>query len=99
MIIRRKVLVSGRVQGVGFRASTERRARQEAALGGYVRNLEDGRVEAVFQGDEAAVLALVAWCATGPSQARVERVQVIEESPETGTSSEFGIQIESEFYG
>src|SRR5512134_2615913 len=68
--IRRRVLVSGRVQGVAFRASTRSQARA-GAVAGWVRNLADGRVEAVFEGDAAAVAALVAWCREGPRFARV----------------------------
>ena len=79
--IRRRVVVSGRVQGVAFRAATRAQARA-GAVSGWVRNLADGRVEAVFEGDPAAVGALVAWCYEGPSWARVERVEVQDEIPE-----------------
>jgi acylphosphatase len=72
--------VSGRVQGVFFRDAC---AREAAALGvrGWVRNLADGRVEAVFEGDEPAVAALVEWCRTGPPRARVSGVEVRDEAP------------------
>ena len=79
--VRRRVLVSGRVQGVAFRASARSQA-QSSAVSGFVRNLADGRVEAVFEGDAAAVAALVAWCRHGPRGARVEHVEVREEVPE-----------------
>jgi acylphosphatase len=79
--IRRRVWVSGRVQGVAFRAYTRREARA-AGVDGWVRNLADGRVEAVFEGPPGAVEALVAWCRSGPRHARVERVDVREEAPE-----------------
>jgi len=79
--IRRRVIVRGRVQGVGFRASTEREARAQG-LGGWVRNLADGRVEAVFEGAPSAVTALVAWCEHGPRFARVEALEVHDEPPE-----------------
>ena len=62
--VRRRVVISGRVQGVAFRAATRAQARA-GALAGWVRNLADGRVEAVFEGDPAAVGALVAWCHRG----------------------------------
>jgi acylphosphatase len=80
-----RVLVSGDVQGVGFRWST----REEAAgrgLNGWVRNLLDGRVEAAFEGPANDVDAMVAWCRTGPKWATVSRVETVEETPsgETG---------------
>ena len=70
--------VSGKVQGVWYRASTQREA---AALGvsGWVRNLEDGRVELVAEGPSDAVGRLEAWLRTGPPHAHVERVDVREE--------------------
>ena len=79
--VRRRVLISGRVQGVAFRAATRTRARA-GALAGWVRNLADGRVEAVFEGEPDAVAALVAWCEQGPSGARVDRIEVRDEAPE-----------------
>jgi len=74
------VVVSGRVQGVFFRATCARLAR-EAGLNGYVRNVPDGRVEAAFEGPDAAVDRLVDWCRRGPERAAVEAVDVIEERP------------------
>lgn len=86
------MLVTGRVQGVGFRAATLARARSEdPSLAGFVRNLKDGRVEAVFQGEEGPVLVLVSWCTLGPAHAGVERLEVIEEAPEDGLSA-FGVK-------
>jgi acylphosphatase len=79
--IRRRVVVSGRVQGVAFRASARRQARA-AGVEGFVRNLADGRVEAVLEGEPDAVARLLAWCREGPSGARVERVEASEETPE-----------------
>lgn len=70
-----RVLVSGRVQGVFFRATCAAEARRRG-LGGWVRNLPDGRVEAVFEGPEEAVDAMVAWCRRGPELARVDEVEV-----------------------
>ena len=78
---RARVLVSGRVQGVFFRQRTIRIARS-ADCAGWVRNLDDGRLEAVFEGPEEAVDKLVAWCREGPDRAVVEDVEVIEEDPE-----------------
>jgi acylphosphatase len=74
------VFVSGQVQGVFFRAECGKRAR-ELGLGGFVRNVPDGRVEAVFEGDPAAVDAMVEWCHTGPRWAQVENVDATEEKP------------------
>ncbi|MFB6161964.1 MAG: acylphosphatase [Halococcoides sp.] len=78
---RAHVYVSGRVQGVFFRASTRDRA-DEHGVDGWVRNLSDGRVEAVFEGDPDAVEAMVAFCHEGPDRARVESVERHDESPE-----------------
>ena len=78
--IRRRVVVSGRVQGVFFRDTCEREA-AAAGVAGLVRNLRDGRVEAVFEGEPAAVERMVRWAHTGPPRAVVERVEVHEEEP------------------
>lgn len=79
--IRRRVRVSGRVQGVAFRASTQHEARARG-LAGWVRNCADGRVEAVFEGPPEGVEALLAWCRRGPRFAQVSGVEVQEEPPE-----------------
>lgn len=71
----RRFLVSGRVQGVFYRASTLTRAR-ELHVTGFVRNLNDGRVEIVACGDETALALLQKWLWQGPSQAQVEQVLV-----------------------
>lgn len=73
--------MSGRVQGVFFRQRTIRLARS-ADCAGWVRNLDDGRVEAVFEGSAEAVERMVAWCREGPEHAIVDGVEVIEEEPE-----------------
>jgi acylphosphatase len=78
---RRRVVVHGNVQGVFFRDSTEKEARSRG-VAGWVRNRDDGAVEAVFEGDPDAVEALVEFCRSGPSRADVERVDVEEEQPE-----------------
>jgi acylphosphatase len=77
------VVVSGRVQGVFFRATCEEFAVSHN-LAGYARNLPDGRVEAEFEGPEAAVDAAVAWCRVGPPLALVDSVEV-EVVPSAGT--------------
>jgi acylphosphatase len=75
-----RVLVRGRVQGVFFRA--ESRARAESLdLAGSVRNLPDGAVEAVFEGDPERVESMVDWCRRGPEGASVEGVEVSSEEP------------------
>jgi acylphosphatase len=84
-VIRRRVIVHGRVQGVFFRDTTRRQASARGAAG-WVRNRSEGTVEAVFEGDPQAVEALVDFCRAGPRGALVERVEVIEEEPE-GLSS------------
>jgi acylphosphatase len=78
-----RILVSGRVQGVAFRACTRRTA-QSLNLSGWVRNLPDGRVEAVFQGRDEDVAAMVDWCRRGPALALVERLEAREEPLDRG---------------
>jgi acylphosphatase len=80
-VIRRRVIVHGRVQGVFFRDTTRRMARSRG-LGGWVRNTPDGTVEAVFEGEGDAVESMVQWSRDGPRGAVVERVEVIDEEPE-----------------
>ncbi len=76
------MLVHGRVQGVFFRDSTAERARL-AGVDGWVRNLRDGRVEAVFEGEPDAVTSVIGFCSKGPQWARVDGIEVIEEPPES----------------
>jgi acylphosphatase len=78
--IRRRVLIKGRVQGVGFRWSCLRMAEAEG-LAGWCKNLPDGRVEACFEGAPAAVERAVEWCRDGPSSAIVTSVDVTPETP------------------
>jgi acylphosphatase len=80
-VIRRRVVVHGRVQGVFFRDST-RRAAETRGVSGWVRNNPDGTVEAAFEGEEEAVESIVRLCREGPGRAEVERVEVFEEEPE-----------------
>ena len=77
---RAHVFVSGRVQGVAFRDSTRRQAEQ-LGLSGWVRNTEDGRVEAVFEGKSDVMNQMIEWCKSGPSSADVEAVSVDREEP------------------
>jgi acylphosphatase len=78
---RRHVVISGFVQGVGFRFAVERAATSRG-VSGWVRNRPDGAVEAVFEGEPDDVEAIVAFCRQGPRGADVERVDVRSESPE-----------------
>jgi acylphosphatase len=78
---RAHVFVSGTVQGVYFRATTRDTAR-EHDVDGWVRNLDDGRVEAVFEGPEDAVEALVEFCHEGPTAADVTDVAVTDQDPQ-----------------
>jgi acylphosphatase len=79
--IRARVVVKGLVQGVFFRDSVRRRADREG-VAGWVRNCQDGSVEAVFEGSSEAVERLVAFCREGPRGARVEGVERFDEAPE-----------------
>ena len=81
-MIRRRVVVHGLVQGVFFRDTVRRRA-TDLGVAGWVRNNWDGTVEAVFEGAPDAVDALVALCHKGPRGARVDRVDVSDEDPES----------------
>jgi acylphosphatase len=78
---RRRVLVHGYVQGVGFRFAVERAARSRG-VSGWVRNRPDSAVEAVFEGEREDVEALVDFCRRGPRGADVDRVDVAPESAE-----------------
>ncbi len=75
------VLISGRVQGVFYRVSTQEAA-QLKSVHGWVRNLPDGRVEAWFEGTIEAVEAMIQWCHQGPSGARVTKVVVEYQEPQ-----------------
>ncbi|WP_226987046.1 acylphosphatase [Candidatus Nitrososphaera evergladensis] len=72
---RAHVFVTGKVQGVYFRQNTQLTAKEHGVTG-WVRNLPDGRVEAVIEGDDAAVRKVVDWCRHGPSSARVDNIEV-----------------------
>ena len=87
MMGRARVVVSGRVQGVGFRQGAVVEA-QRLGLTGWVRNLPDGRVEALAEGSREAVESLLAWCKKGPRMARVDEARVSWE-PHRGEFQEF----------
>ena len=81
-VVARRLAIRGRVQGVGFRYAMVEAA-EAAGIAGWVRNRRDGSVEAVVQGDGAAVLAVVAWCERGPPGADVTHVEVVDMDPES----------------
>ena len=88
--LRAHVIVHGRVQGVWFRASTKDEA-DRLGVTGWVRNLPDGSVEAVFEGDKKKVEEIVGWCHRGPSGANVSKVEIVWE-PYRSEDSYFDIR-------
>ena len=81
MTIRRRLLVSGQVQGVFYRDSCRQEA-EEKGISGSARNLSDGRVEVILEGDEDAVGRMIEWCRRGSDMARVDSVEVEEQQPQ-----------------
>jgi acylphosphatase len=73
--VRAHVFVSGKVQGVYYRQNAKETAERNG-LTGWVRNLQDGRVEAVFEGGKSSVDRMIEWCHKGPAGARVEQVEI-----------------------
>ena len=90
-LVRARAIVSGRVQGVWFREST-RRCAEEAGLSGWVRNLPDGRVEALFEGSREAVDRALAFVRRGPQHAEVKHVD-LEGPSEIESHSESGFRV------
>jgi acylphosphatase len=88
--VRVHIWVTGRVQGVYFRYAVEEEAR-DRGITGWVRNLPDGRVEGVFEGDETGVQEILTYCHKGPQYARIDHVEVREE-PSRGEFSGFEIR-------
>jgi acylphosphatase len=80
-VVRRRVILTGHVQGVFFRASVKEAAQNEG-VAGWASNLADGSVEVVLEGPEAAVESVLGYCRTGPVNARVDSAEVTEEEPE-----------------
>jgi acylphosphatase len=77
MPIRKNILVKGFVQGVSYRKHTQRIA-NTLGVKGWVRNLDNGNVEACLEGEESAVDALISWCAFGPKKGKVEEVRILD---------------------
>lgn len=90
MKVRAHVFISGRVQGVFFRSETRYEAKKRGVKG-WVRNMPDGKVEAVFEGEEKSVKELIEFCRRGPSGARVKNIHVIWENY-TGEFKDFEIR-------
>jgi acylphosphatase len=87
---RARILVSGRVQGVFFRSNASKQARLRG-LKGYVKNVQEGKVEVVFEGDRDRIEDMIDWCRHGPDYAFVEGVEVSWEKPK-GEFKEFDIR-------
>ena len=87
-VIRRRVVVTGRVQGVFFRDSCMREANR-LGVRGWALNRDDGRVEAVFEGEPDAVEEIIEWARSGPAHAYVTNIEVVDEQP----AAERGFQI------
>lgn len=79
-VIRRRVVAHGRVQGVFFRDTCRRQASAHR-VSGWVINREDGAVEAVFEGEPSSVRAMIVWARSGPAQAYVTKLEIIDEEP------------------
>ncbi|MBL3557018.1 MULTISPECIES: acylphosphatase [Marinobacter] len=85
--LRQTMLISGKVQGVYYRASAVKKA-TELGVTGFAQNLPDGRVEIIAEGPQAALIAFRQWCNDGPPAAEVDRINT-EESPATGEFTNF----------
>jgi acylphosphatase len=86
-VARARAVISGRVQGVFFRAEASQRARS-LGVSGWVQNHPDGAVEAAFEGSREAVESMLRWCEQGPAGARVDAVDVTWEQPVGGEGFE-----------
>ncbi|MBI1860750.1 MAG: acylphosphatase [Deltaproteobacteria bacterium] len=80
MLVKVHILIHGQVQGVGFRHFTARKASHIRVVG-WVRNLPDGRVEVLAEGDEKAIAEFEKWCSEGPSGAGVDKTELVEKTP------------------
>ena len=84
------VIISGRVQGVWFRANTRQKAEQ-LGITGWVRNTKEGNVEAIFEGEENQVNEMIQWCYRGPPLAKIKKVEIINQNT-TNNYNEFSIK-------
>ena len=84
------VKISGRVQGVWFRANTKQKAEQLGVVG-WVKNTPDGCVEAIFEGEEKLVKEMLEWCNHGPPLAKIDNVEIKNQNP-TDAFDEFSIK-------
>jgi len=75
MKIKVYIIILGRVQGVWFRVNTKKKA-DELNLFGWVKNTDDGKVEAVFEGDEKKISNILEWCSKGPTKAKVSKIEI-----------------------
>lgn len=91
MKLRAKVIISGRVQGVFFRANTKQKAEQ-LGLTGWVRNRFDGKVEALLEGEEKVVQEMINWFHKGPSSAKVDNVEVKKQNIHLYEFKEFSVK-------
>ena len=91
MLVRRRLRITGRVQGVAFRTSAVTAA-QALGLAGWVANRADGSVEAVAEGDEVGVAAFIRWCHQGPPAACVGHVEVTDEPVHSALPEPFTIR-------
>ena len=85
-----RITISGRVQGVGYRAAACKTA-VSLGLAGWVRNLADGRVETLAEGSQANISAYIDWCGRGPRWARVDGLDIVDETP-AGGFAEFAVR-------
>jgi len=88
---RARVKIEGRVQGVFFRESTRREA-ERLGVKGWVRNLDDGDVEALLEGEASRVEQLIQWCHRGPRAARVDRVTITDEAAQGDDLHGFSVE-------
>jgi len=91
MKLKARVVISGRVQGVFFRANTKQKAEQ-LGLAGWVRNRSDGKVEALFEGEEKIVNEMIRWCHQGPPSARVEDVEIKKQNIRSYEFKDFSVK-------